>query len=183
MRNLEESLFWEIFYRREVVRADLARQFEVSAATISRSANVLLSKHLVIETGATAPYRGRRPALLQINPQIANVAGLELDRDRITAVITDLQGTLIGRGALATRPGDSVQKTLSTCRKAFEIALADAGLEHPQIARIGFGQTGTLDVQNGICLDWERAPHWRGVRLREELQETFGTEITLDDRT
>src|SRR5438552_19167130 len=32
MRNLEESLFWEIFYRYQVVRSELARVFEVSAA-------------------------------------------------------------------------------------------------------------------------------------------------------
>ena len=182
MRSLEESLFWEIFYRREVVRGDLARLFDVSAATISRSANVLLSKSLVIETGAATPNRGRRPALLQLNPQLAYVAGLELDRDRITAVITDLQGNLIGRGALSHNAGDSVANTLKACGKALQIALADGDMEETQVARIGIGHTGTLDVQNGICLDWERVPHWRGVRLREELRETFRTEITLDDR-
>ena len=53
MRNLEESLFWEILYRHQAVRSELARLFDVSAATISRSAGVLLAKHLIVETGAT----------------------------------------------------------------------------------------------------------------------------------
>lgn len=182
MRNLEESLFWEIFYRHEVVRSDLARIFNVSAATISRSVSELLSKRLVIETGATPPYRGRRPALLLVNPYLAYAAGLELDRDRITAVITDMSGTLKGRGALPASPRQTVEGILKTCRKAFEIALHDASLESSQIARIGVGHTGTVDVQNGICLDWEQVPHWRGFRLRDALREIFQMEVTLDDR-
>src|SRR5579862_6619813 len=101
MRNLEESLFWEILYRHEAVRSELARQFAVSTATMSRSAGVLLSKGLIIETGSTAAYRGRRPNLLQINPQLATVGGIEIDRDRITAVVTDMTGNLLGRGSLA----------------------------------------------------------------------------------
>src|ERR1035438_10383422 len=48
MRNLEESLFWEVLYRHQAVRAELAHFFEVSAATISRSANVLLAQHLML---------------------------------------------------------------------------------------------------------------------------------------
>jgi predicted NBD/HSP70 family sugar kinase len=182
MRNLEESLFWEIFYRQEVVRADLARLFNVSAATISRSVGVLLSKKLATEMGVANPYRGRHPALLGINPLLAYVAGLELDRDRVTAVITDLCGTLLGRGAVASAPQNSVERTLKDCRKALETALNDAGLETDQLARIGVGHTGTLDVQNGICLDWERMPHWRGVKLLEALRAEFQMEVTLDDR-
>src|ERR1700722_8801126 len=182
MRNLEESLFWEIFYRHEVVRADLARLFNVSAATISRSVGVLLAKKLAIEVGVANPYRGRHPALLCINPQLAYVAGLELDRDRVTAVITDLSGMLLGRGAVASAPQNSVERTLKDCRRALETALHDAGLEIGQLARIGVGHTGTLDVQNGICLDWERMPHWRDAKLLAALREEFQIEITLDDR-
>jgi hypothetical protein len=101
MRSLEESLFWEIFYRHQAVRSEMARLFDVSAATMSRSAAVLLAKHLIIESGGTSSSRGRRPALLQVNPALAHVAGIEIDRDRITAVITDMTGNLIGRSAVA----------------------------------------------------------------------------------
>ena len=183
MRSLDKSLFWEIFYHHEVVRADLARVFNVSAATISRSVSVLLSKHLVVETGATLPCRGRRPGLLLVNPRLGYVAGLELDRDRITAVITDVSSALLGRGAVPANPHNSVGNTLKDCRKAFDIALGDAGLDFSQIARLGVGHAGSLDVQNGICLDWERIPHWQGVQLLDALRETFRMEVTLDDRT
>ena len=142
MRNLEESLFWEILYRHEAVRSELTRLFDVSTATISRSVGVLLAKRLVIETGATMAYRGRRPNLLQINPQLACVAGIEIDRDRITAVVTDMTGNLLGRGTVKASPQNSVAKTLRDCRGALLAALGDAGLAMAQVARVGVGHTG-----------------------------------------
>lgn len=57
MRNLEETLLWEIFYHPQAVRSELARLLNVSAATISRSTSVLLSKQLIIETGAWSAGR------------------------------------------------------------------------------------------------------------------------------
>jgi predicted NBD/HSP70 family sugar kinase len=182
MRNLEESLFWEILYRHEAVRSELARLFGVSTATVSRSAGVLLSKGLIVETGSTAAHRGRRPNLLQINPQLACVGGIEIDRDRITAVVTDMNGNLLGRGALGASPRNSVAKTLRDCRSAFRAALADAALPMARVARIGVGHTGMLDVENGVCLNWEAVPHWRRVNLLDGLRQTFGKDVTLDDR-
>jgi predicted NBD/HSP70 family sugar kinase len=182
MRNLEEALFWEILYRHRAVRSELARLFDVSAATISRSAGVLLAKHLILETGATSSSRGRRPALLQVNPKLAHVAGIEIDRDRITAVVTDMGGNLLGRGAIAASALNPVRRTLQDCRKALRIAQADAGGRRIPVARIGVGLGGTLDVENGLCMEWEGAPHWRRVNLLGALRKTFDTEITLDDR-
>jgi predicted NBD/HSP70 family sugar kinase len=182
MRSLEESLFWEIFYRHQAVRLELARLFDVSAATMSRSATVLLAKQLIIESGGTSSSRGRRAALLQVNPELAHVAGIEIDRDQITAVITDMTGNLLGRSAVAATARNPVRKTLKDCRDAVRAAFADAGRVPGRVARIGVGHTGMLDVENGLCLDWEAAPHWRHVNLRDALRETLGTEITLDDR-
>ena len=182
MRNLEESLFWEIFYRRQAVRSELAHLFSVSAATISRAAGVLLSKQLIVETGGTSSSRGRRPAPLRVNSELAWVAGIEIDRDRITAVITDMAGDLLGRSAIDADVRNPVKRTLRDCRQTLRKALADAGKRPGQLARIGVGHTGTLDVENGICLGWEGMPHWRGVKLLADLRELLETEVTLDDR-
>lgn len=182
MRSLAESLFWEVFYRREALRSQLASALHVSAATISRAVGTLVSKGLVIETGAPSGSRGRRPTLLKINPCLAYVGGIEMDRDRTTAVVTDLEGNLLGRGALDGGPGKQVDDTLRDAACALDIAMKDAGLGGAQLARIGVGHTGMLDVNQSLCLDWDGAPHWRGVPLAEKLREVLGAEITLDDR-
>ncbi len=120
--------------------------------------------------------------MLQVNPALAYVAGIEIDRDRITAVITDMTGNLLGRSAVAATARNPVRKTLKDCREVVRTAFADAGRVPGRLARIGVGHTGMLDVENGLCLDWEGVPHWRRVNLRDALRETLDTDITLDDR-
>src|SRR5581483_8269977 len=170
------------FYRRHAMRSELAILFDVSAATMSRAAAVLLAKRLLIESGGTGSSRWRTPPLIKNNPVLAHLAGVEIDRDRITAVVTDMTGTLLGRSAVPATARNPVRKVLRDCRDAVRAASADAGLLTRRVARIGVGHTGMLDVKNGICLDWEGVPHWRGVDLREALRETFDAEVTLDDR-
>jgi N-acetylglucosamine repressor len=182
MRNLEESLFWEIFYRRQALRSDLEHQLKVSAATISRSAEVLLSEGVIVETGTNISLRGRPPVLLQINPELANVGGLEIDRDRITAVVADMAGNLLGRGALEAHPSNPVSQTLEDCRGALRMALSDAGVSRARLSRLGVGYTGRLDVQSGLRLNWDGVAHWSQVNLLDALRGTFEMNITLRDR-
>lgn len=183
MRNLEEWLFWEIFFRHHAVRSELAGLFDVSAATISRSVNVLLSKDLVVDIGVTPSQRGRRPTLLQVNPELARLGGIEFDRDRITAVVTDTAGNLLGRGSAPASAVNTVERTLADSKAALEIAVADAGVRYCDLARVGVGHTGLLDVESGVCLDWQTVPHWKCVPLRDSLAEALSKEITFDDRT
>ncbi|MGH9469033.1 MAG: ROK family protein [Terriglobia bacterium] len=182
MRNLEESLFWEIFFRRRAIRSELERDFRVSAATISRSIEALLSSHLIAETSTIVSYRGRPPALLQVNPELAVIGGLEFDRERITAVATDMAGNLLGRGAVDASPSDPVARTLRASRRVVRSALADAGVRATRLSRLGVGYTGRLDFRNDFHLDWEGMPHWGQVNFLEVLKKTFQLEITLGDR-
>ena len=163
MRNLEESLFWEVFYRHDVVRSELARLFNVSAATISRSVSVFLTKQLVVKRERQISCADAGLPYLQINPQLAYVAGIEFDRDRITVVMTDMGANLLGRGAVAASSRNPVAKTLRRLPHSGSNRAGGRGSAQWSNGRIGAGHTGTLDVENGLCLDWEGAAHWRGV--------------------
>jgi predicted NBD/HSP70 family sugar kinase len=182
MRNLEESIFWEVFFRHYAVRSDFVRDFATSVPSVSRAVQRLLGEELLIETGATISTRGRRPTLLRVNPDLAVVGGIEFDRDQITAVVTNCDGTLLGRGVVATALADPVPASSRRCREALGIAQTDAGLNASKLARIGVGHTGVLDCERGVCLNWNQMPHWRNIELAAALRETLEIEVTLDDR-
>lgn len=182
MRSLEESIFWELFFGHHALRSDLARQFTMSPATVSRAVNSLLKVNLIVETGGPFSARGRKPTQLVINPQLAYLGGIEFDRNRITAVVTSCDGNLLGRGCVKTSEQDPVQRNVRRCREALEIALDDAGLERASLARVCVGHTGKLEPGRGICLGWDGIPHWESVPLAKELRECIGVEVSLEDR-
>ncbi|MGC8794542.1 MAG: ROK family protein [Bryobacteraceae bacterium] len=180
---LEEAVFWSVFYGREVSRTALVAEFGVSPPTISRAVRRLLGRGLLSEAGATISARGRHPGLLRVNPHLALLLGLEIDRDRVRAAVTDFAGTPLGHATAACDARGSLQAALVACRQTAAQALEAAGVSLERIAHIGVGHTGTLDLESGVCLGWDGSPQWSHVPLRDQLRNLFGNkELTLDDR-
>ncbi|MEK7405254.1 MAG: ROK family protein [Acidobacteriota bacterium] len=181
--TLEELVFWYIYDRQHCLRSELTDHFSVSAATVSRAVTLLLDKELVVEAGTHATAPGRRPHVLEVNPKLATLAGLEIDVDRVTAVVTDMAGTLLGRGAVRCDAHQGLEKVLEASQEAVRQALADAGVPLGEVRHLGAGHPGNLDLEHGLCLFWPNVAGWRSVPLRDKLRERFGMEVTLDDRS
>jgi predicted NBD/HSP70 family sugar kinase len=182
MKSVEEPVFWEVFHRSRVLRSELATKLGVSAPTISRSLETLAECGLISESSAVVSRRGRHPGVLHVNPDIARLLGVEIDRDHITVVVTDMGGGLLGRASARYTPVNNLIGTMDATRKLAGVALEDAGIELGQVNRIGVGHTGVLSLEGGTCLSWGGAPEWKNVPLRKMFAELFGAEVTLDDR-
>jgi len=165
------------------MRNDLGRRFGISPATTSRAVAELIANGLLLETSADVASPGRKPQLLQVNPQMAVLLGLDIQLDGVLAVVTDIAGTLLGRGAVPCHADDGVDVVVRASLTAAERALGDAEIPRAKIHRLGVGHSGDLDIQNGVCVFWANAPNWRSVPIRAKLQEAFGLEVTVDDRS
>ncbi len=181
--TLEEAIFWQVYFRPCCRRSELAESMHVSAPSVSRSISLLLEKKLVVERPCTNQPTGRKPTLLCVNPTLATLLGLEIDRERMTAVVTDLAGNLLGRGAVSWNADERVEDLLPRSRAAIQEALDDAEVSARQIRRLGVGHPGYLDPEEGRCVFWANVGGWRNVPLRQMLHEEFGLDVTLDDRS
>lgn len=181
--TFEELLFWHIYDHQRCLRHDLGDRFGASAATISRAVGLLLEKGLVTETAADVVCAGRKPLCLEVTPQLTTLLGLEIDADRVTAVVTDVSGALLGRGAVRIDANLGLGAVLRASRQAVSRALSDARVERRRIGRLGVGHPGDLDLNRGVCILWHNVTGWRDVPLRSKLQEAFRMEVTLDDRS
>jgi len=181
--TFEEFVFWHIYDCQHCLRADLADRFGVSPATMSRAVALLLDSELVVETAAAGGGVGRKPHWLQVNPKLATLLGLEIDVDRVTAVVTDMSGLLLGRGAAQCDAHQGLEVVLRASQEAVRGALADSGVPRREIRHLGAGHPGDLDLNQGICTFWPSVRGWRNVPLRSALQEAFEMEVTIDDRS
>lgn len=181
-RTFNELVFWRVFDHPYCQRGELGDHFGVSAATISRTLQILIEKNLVVESISRHAAPGRQPRLLAVNPELAVLLGIEIDLDRVTAVATDMGGTLLGRGSLPYEAPAGLQPMLAAARRAAGIALNDAGLPATGIRHVGVGHPGILD-REGVCLSWANAPEWRQIPLRKALEDTFGAAMAMDDRS
>jgi predicted NBD/HSP70 family sugar kinase len=89
-----------------VTRLELAENLGVTPATITNVVKRLIAGELLVETGHSVSTGGKRRTLLQVNPASRYAVGLSFDRTRMTIVLTDFAGTLVGQAA-TPMPTDS----------------------------------------------------------------------------
>lgn len=181
--RLEELIFWYVFDRPSCLRHELGQRFGISPATVSRAVSTLVGDGLLVETSAEVVSPGRKPQSLRVNPQLAVLLGLDIQLDGVLAVVTDIAGGLLGRGAVRCHAEQGVDAVLGASLKAAETALEDAEMPRARIRHLGVGHSGDLDTRNGVCVSWANAPTWKSVPVRALLQAAFGLEVTIDDRS
>jgi predicted NBD/HSP70 family sugar kinase len=183
VHRLEDLIFWHVFDRPSCLRNDLGHQFDISLATVSRAVSALLEQDLLIESSSEVPTPGRRPQSLRVNPKLAVLLGLDIQLDGVLAVITDVAGTLLGRGSVRCNAESGADAVVRAGLRAAQAALEDADIPRPEIRHLGVGHSGDLDIKNGVCVSWANAPSWKSIPIRDMLAAAFGVEVTIDDRS
>jgi N-acetylglucosamine repressor len=160
-----------------ISRTDIAALAELSPATITDIAGVLIEQDVIYEQEAGVSTGGRRPILLALNRQAGLVLGAKLtDRDIITALI-DLDGEIIDRQTAALN-GDDPAHVIDV------LAGLVSGLRARQAGRrifgLGLGLAGVIDRRQGIC---HFSPYfrWHDVPLRQVLEERLALPVVLDN--
>ena len=183
VHRLEDLIFWYVFDRPCCLRSDLSHRFDISLATVSRAVSALMEHGLLSESSSEVAAPGRRPQSLRINPDLAVLLGLDIQLDGVLAVVTDMAGTLLGRGSVRCNAEQGVDAVLKASLIAGEAALEDAEVPRERIQHLGVGHSGDLDIKSGVCMSWANAASWKSIPIRDRLASTFGMSVTIDDRS
>jgi predicted NBD/HSP70 family sugar kinase len=93
----QRVVFQEIRTRKRVTRNELAAVTGLTKPTIVNVSRQLLQTGLIVEAERQARGRGQPAWVLELNPDGAYAAGLNIDRDHLTLVVLDLGGEIRGR--------------------------------------------------------------------------------------
>ena len=75
----------------------------------------------------------------------------------------------------ATGPKPAMARVVTACRGL----LAPLGLGLAQIARVGLGTPGTMDVPKGMLIQPPNHPHWWNFPIRDCLSEAIGLPVSF----
>jgi len=170
--------------RGQTTRGDVATTLGLGQPMIARVVGHLQSMGLVRETGRTAPTgSGRQPLLLEIHPDAAYVAGIDIGTEVIHTLVADLHGTprtyreapsaLLAEkthGEIVTVLADLVREVVREAEPAFE-----------RVGAVGVAITGIIDSDNGICLARSNTPGWDDFPLAHQLSLALGIPVVLEE--
>ena len=163
-----------------VTRTELAERSGLTATSITRVVKSLIEEGLVIETGFSESTGGKRSSLLELNINARYAVGLSLDAGRLTYVVTDLAGNVIGR---LVSPGiEEAGPSEDVVRIARELGQLLVQLDIALESVVGVGVAGAgLDLGAGAERLSITATEWESFALNKALEPRIGLPVVRDN--
>ena len=174
----------------------LARLTGLSRPTVESIVADLINHDLVTEhtvagqpesTAATSQNATRagskagRPARQFVfNAAAAYVASIDLGLHRVTVLLSDLAGVVVG-SLIRELPAEIDAATLTAMMSAvFADTIAPLGIIPAQLAMVTVCVTGIVD-DHGVLLQSNVLPEWNGVNLAAQFAEVLGCPVTIEN--
>jgi len=179
LRKLNRGVVLDLLRaERPISRTGLARKARLSKPTISVIVDQLLALDLVCEVGLGHSRRGRRPVMLDFNPDARLVAGAELQELEWVIVLTNLDGRVQERITVAAVNADP--RTVAGALAEGLDQLCQR-VDRSSVLGVGVGVPGTVSVQTGIVA-LSLALGWNDVPLKELVEEATGLPAAVANR-
>ncbi|MEU2231168.1 ROK family transcriptional regulator [Streptomyces vietnamensis] len=192
-----------------ISRLELAERTGLTPQAVSKITARLRAEGLAVEAGHRASTGGKPRTVLRLAPSAAYAVGVHLDRDELTALLTDLAGTVLalrrrpvdlgaGAGPVLDAVTEEVRALLGgavtgatafgavTGATAREVATGAAVLGAATgvtVLGVGLAMPGPLDHRAGVPGRVTGFPEWAGHPVRDELAARLGLPVVLDKDT
>ncbi len=162
-----------------ISRAALSKSIGLSPASITNLTAELLEQGLILETKQGESRGGRRPTLLEINPDGGYVVGLKLTDRQLIGALTDLSAKVLSN-EVTTLDGSQPEQIVEKIAGTVTSLLKKAHVPRKKLRGVGLGLAGVVDSQNGIS---RQHPifGWQDVPLGALLQEKLKTLVHIDN--
>ncbi|HVB71881.1 MAG TPA: ROK family transcriptional regulator [Acidimicrobiales bacterium] len=181
LRDINVSLLIELVRRAgSISRADLARQSQLSAPTVSAIIDQLMKRGIVVETTTAPSSGGRPPVLLTIDPKAGYVVGIKLRGDGLTTVVCDLDAEIVASAErYVPLVGDPVS-AIEAIEQETRRVLRDAAVSPSKVLGLGIGLSGVIETSDGVC-KFSHLLQWHDVELAEPLRERLGLPVWVEN--
>src|SRR3954451_19388896 len=86
--------------------------------------------------------------------------GIDLGGTNIKSGVVDDTGKPISSVSVETHAEDGPEAGAKTLAEAARLALQASGMDWPDIAAVGLGSPGTMDIEAGMLIDPPNLPGW-----------------------
>ncbi|WP_370621764.1 ROK family protein [Bacillus sp. JCM 19034] len=159
-------------------RATISQMSGLNKGTVSSLVNELLEEELIFESGPGESSGGRRPVMLHFNQRAGYSIGIDLQVNRILAVLTDLKGTIIMEQTMKL-PSTAYSSVCQNLHAIIKLLIEKTPQSRYGIVGIGVGVPGIVN-NSGVIV---HAPNlkWKSIELKKELEQTYSLPVIIDN--
>ncbi|MFA5145618.1 MAG: ROK family transcriptional regulator [Candidatus Omnitrophota bacterium] len=171
--------------RGPISRPDISKEMGVNVVTISNYVDEFIKRKLVYEKELDVSEGGRRPVLLDLDPQAGFVIGVGLNLMNMVGLLVDLKGNIVTKTQTA-RPRASV-KEISECLLDIVREILRRSKEHASsIKGIGVGIAGLINKEDG-SIHWpQKMDHYYAyasvdLPLKGLIEKEFNLPVVIEN--
>ncbi|HVV03274.1 MAG TPA: ROK family transcriptional regulator, partial [Puia sp.] len=145
-----QEILKHLYYAGPASCADLSQRLGKSQPNTMMQLNEMLRNGFIVETGQAPSTGGRKPQMYNIRPDLFYMLSVALDQFIARIAVVDLQNNFI------STPREYELKLFHNPAAVHDLAnliqdyIASSGIDRSQIAGIGIGMPGFIEVNKGI---------------------------------
>ncbi|KAA0942395.1 ROK family protein [Streptomyces apricus] len=155
----------------------------LSRPTVEGVVEGLIDGGLVVETAAdeSAARRQGRPARrFRFRAEAGHLLGLEIGPHRVSALLSDLDGRVLGSLAKDVCETASADERLERLRTTVAELLRRAGVARGSLRAVGVATPGIVEADGTVRLG-TALPQWTGLPLGERLRRSFKCPVLVEN--
>ncbi|MFF2654865.1 ROK family transcriptional regulator [Streptomyces sp. NPDC058045] len=164
---------------------EITRLTGLSRPTVEGVVEGLVGAGLVVEAEAaegTARRQGRPARRFRFRAEAGHLLGLEIGAHRVTAALSDLDGTVLGTLAKDVDEKAPADERLDRTRTVVAELLRKAGVSRASLRAVGVGSPGIMEADGTVRLG-TALPGWTGLPLGERLRRSFRCPVLVENDT
>ena len=164
----------------ECTLSELTKELHISVPTITKLVQELVDENIVTDLGKVETPGGRRPNIFGLANSAIYFAGVNVGRDNMRFLITDLQNNIIKEEndftfELLDRP-QCIERICSN----IENFIATCGIDRAKILGLGVCMTGRVNPDTGRSYKYFTTSE---QSLRDMIEERVGIRVLLENDT
>ncbi|MEU1281453.1 ROK family transcriptional regulator [Streptomyces sp. NPDC005805] len=162
---------------------DLTRITGLSRPTVEGVVEGLVEAGLVVESvpeEGGARRQGRPARRYRFRAEAGHLLGVEIGPHRVAALLSGLDGRIIGAGTREVSEAASADDRLEKVRGAVADVLRRTGVPRGNLRAVGVGSPGIVEADGTVRLS-TALPGWTGLPLGDRLRRSFRCPVLVEN--
>ncbi|MGW7367871.1 ROK family protein [Streptomyces sp. NPDC054841] len=162
---------------------DLTRITGLSRPTVEGVLEGLIGSGLVVETGpeeGETRRQGRPARRFRFRAEAGHLLGVEIGPHRVAALLSGLDGRIIGAGSREVDEAAPADERLERVRTVVADVLRRTGVARSSLRAVGVGTPGIVEADGTVRLG-TALPGWTGLALGERLRRSFRCPVLVEN--
>jgi predicted NBD/HSP70 family sugar kinase len=159
---------------------ELSGHTGLSRASTEDVVQDLLEQGWVAEVPPVAGVMGRPARRYRFRGDAGYVLGVDIGGHRVRVLVTDLDGTVLGRSQVAVRPDAGRERRLAATDSVVAACLKDNGIAPAELWAVGVASSGLVDATGRVVLS-VAIPEWTGLNLAAHFGAGYACPVLVDN--